>query len=979
MTRGYNYETLVANCERLGIPVPVIAKAFPGGDNSSTARPAEPTYGSHVGPQLITNGSYSTYVNSPGVALNPVLTLNNDVLAANRAYLQNNLDRFTGDMTVLCVVIPRRTTSGADVCAVGKWNSGGSAGTNDWFLGLNYGTGPVEYKAYFNIEIGSTATQAIDATAWTANDRLVLAGVRRGTAQEIWKNCLLVGSTTCGTGAINNVRTQIDFGAIGVGTAFNTQADYECVLIWDKALSALEIALLGLDPVRTLFSLDVPETEEEEAFSSSPHDPNIPKTVTHNFLVNSVVAIPLAGEATINSTYSKVGLGGRMMTRIGSRVYAVAVDSSKTYVVWTDDEGENWTSEQVVNWAAVGASMTQGAGSQPVLVLSRASVNKLYTYLRNSGGGWTAGATVGTGNTDGCEGFQVLYDNTLYHVIFGARKSSNNSRNVYHRTASAISSWSAAVILDDGDNDGYGADRDKALAACLDKDGDIHLAYCQHKSNLYKLRYLKRTSGTWGSVEEVEALGNDSSTQNRAVHLSITADGSKVPHFFGVKWLGGVQQVYGWSRTSGWVAQGLIAAQNADQSYPSAGVQNLDRPNVVFAGAFSDGQIHYVEKQSGLWIREVMSEDTANSKPDQVYDPFRHSAQTLEGAFVTVSGSIDVIVTTILVWGDGAYASGTASFSHSIKIAGRDKVTHALAFTQTVGLSHGYSPSVTGAFTFNQVVAFHRDLPRSVSKGLVLHQNIGLTATLAGVTTYYKALSHEMVFAAGVTRAEKSRVISISHTVSFHQVGPGLEYQQEVVTDIEFSDDNLAQGNHNRGTTTAFAVASVVFMNKTLNLSVTHGLTFASAPVRVRTWVWNSTHFDPAWAAEYESQVADFLIMGPDEAPTLAITLPKPDMDDENELFRRDQSVRRNRTGSAKTFVVPVYQTFRYNWSGFLRKRAEELRQVVGPLLGKTVRIRDHNGVWHKVKIVNTKVTAVQKSPEYVVMGLEFEKTEAVY
>lgn len=705
------------------------------------------------------------------------------------------------------------------------------------------------------------------------------------------------------------------------------------------------------------------------------------KTVTTDFHFTHAVGLPGSEETTIDSTYSKLALGGRQMTRIGSRIYVVAVDSSKTYVVYLDDEAETWHSEQVVNWPAVAAAITQGAGSQPVLALARSGFPRILTYLRAGAGSWTAGATTVSAGTNDLESFQILYDNTNYHLVYAGYNTSTGAKTVYHRKTTSIASWPAATAVDVGDIPRTGANRDRALSAVLDKDGDIHLVYTQSVSNRFSLRYRKYAASAWSAATEIEDLGSSLTESNRCVHLSITTTGAKIPWIFGVKWNGSlVKQIYAWSKpVSTWTAEGVLATQNADQEYPSSGVQNLDIPSVVFSGNFVDGRIQYLEKRNGAWARECVSADYTNNKPDQVYDPFRKNAQTLEGAFITVSGSIDVIVTTVLVWGDGAYASGGAGFTQNIFIKGRDKVNNTLSFTQTIGLSHGYTNTFTHGAAFTSIVVLTRTLPRSVSKGVLLTQAIGLTAILGGVTTYYKHVAHSLVFDSVFTRGVREQHQTVTHSLVFHQVGPGLTRYKSVASQIEFVDDSAASSIKHDTATTNVGLESVVFLNKSLNLTVTHGLAFGSAPVRVRAWVWNSTHFDPGWAAEYEASVSDFLIMGPDEAPTIEITLPKPDMDDENVLFRREQSVRRNRTGSAKSFVTPVYQEFKYQWSGFLRKRAEEFRHAIGPLLGKNVRIRDHNGVWHSVKITDTRITSTQKSPEYVVVGLTFEKNEAVY
>lgn len=971
-----DFDLLVANCARLGIPVPKLAKVFNAAD-TGTANTGLETHGSRKDITFTYDRTKEIFQGYVAGNVLPTFHTDPNNLTADTMYF--SALSCPNDMTVFTIATPRGTQ--ATSRHVRLCGGGDSLGTfKKWGMGFNNWVTVNDYYPGFRVSIGGANYSATDTNQWAVGERVVGVGVRAGLEVMYYRGGLKMSTTVCPITAQDDANVHINVGGFSDLGTYNGEFDVELILIWDSALPDDIIRELSQNP----YQLWSEEGAGIGALGITPHDPIINKTVTHSLLFQHTVGLPVAAESTISSSLTKIGLGGRMMTRIGSRIYAIAVDASKTYVVKSDDKGESWTQEQVVAWPAVAACIGQGASSQPVIGLVRAGVARIYPYQRTAAGGWTLGASVSTGNSTAVKGFQILYDNTSYHLLYAMRSTTDNSRNVYHRTSAALTSWAAATRLDDGDNAGTGAENDRAIAACLDSAGDIHLAYCQNKSNRFYLRYVKRTAGTWGSVEQIEDLGVDTSAQNRAIHLSLVTIGL-VPYVFGVKWFTGVQQVCTWNRVGDvWTAEGRIAEQAANQSYPSAGVQNLDRPDCVFAGAFSDGTVHYIEKVSGSWVRESMSADAANSCPDQVYDPFRNNAITLEGVFVTCAGSIDLLVTTTLIWGDAAYGSGTATFSHNIHVLGRDGVTHTAGFSQVVYLSHAYNQSIASSMPFSQVIAFARTQPRTITKSLNLWQDVTVAKVPAGYpgsgnVDWFKSVSHSLNFVAGVSRAENSRIKTITHTLHFIPVGPGLTRYKTVTSDLEFLDDNILKAILHNGAESGIDFESVVTMNKSVNLTVTHNLAFAGTANRIRPWVWNSTHFDPGWSAEYEASVGVFIILGPDELPTIEMTLPKPDFDDENELFRREGSVRRNRTGQARTFVVPVYQKFKYQWSGFLRKRAEEFRHTVGPLLGKTIRITDHNGVTHRVKIIDTQLSASQKGPEFVNVGVTFEKVDAVY
>lgn len=183
------------------------------------------------------------YVSWVNTHCGPALRTDNNVAVLGRTNL-GDVD-VSGDLTVMARLIPRRQETVRDTAAVSKWNTGGSPGTNEWLLGLNYYATPTDYYPFLMIEIGSTTHSVAHTTQWNIGEELFLAGVRRGTALYIYRslgNALVSNSAACGSGAINNIAGRVvRLGEIAGTAVVNTNADYLEVGIWPRGLSEAEI------------------------------------------------------------------------------------------------------------------------------------------------------------------------------------------------------------------------------------------------------------------------------------------------------------------------------------------------------------------------------------------------------------------------------------------------------------------------------------------------------------------------------------------------------------------------------------------------------------------------------------------------------------------------------------------------------------------------------------------------------------------
>ncbi len=713
----------------------------------------------------------------------------------------------------------------------------------------------------------------------------------------------------------------------------------------------------------------------------APPDPIKLQTVTSSLVMSQEVLRGIGIERTADAIKTRIGFGGRQTIRIGSRIYTVAVDSGHTYVMYSDDAGVTWTTEQITAWAAVGASICQGAGSQPVLLLSRSTDNALYPYLRNSGGGWTHKTNVGTSATNGPEGHQIMYDGTNYHLVYSYTHSTNHHRYVRHAVSAALSSYTYTYV-DVGGTSGIGAEDSRGLAACMDGDGNIHMIWVGVNSGVYTLEYAKRTSGTWAAGEVIESFG-----AARPIYLSIATDSNKKPHITGTRTQAGVQNVFYRERTgSSWSASEYVASDAGPQTWPSLGFEDRQYPVIVFSWNQAGNTVHRYTKKSGVWGHQVVASDSTATKTEQLYDPYRNASVTLQGSFIVFQSSIMLFVTSLIIYGDAAAASGTAVLSQTIQIHGRDRVTHSISMSSIVSdPGHAYSKSVGGSDTYatlsmSQAVAKVSNRPRGATQSAFMSQGVDVAwvDSVGGFTTYSKTVQSNLSMAQQVV-GFKTRVISITHTVNMSQVGPGLTRFKEVVQDLELNQivDRVRISNLTVGPQ-SLTMSQVIGLNKSLNLGVTHNVALQQGAARIRAWVWNSTHYNPGWAAEYESDINDFVILGPSEAPTVEMTLPRPDWGDQDNLKWRPTAVRRNRSGQARVFKVPVYEELKVKFVGLMRKRAAEFRACIAALVGNNVRIRDQNGAWKDVVITSSTVTATQGGPESVTVEIEFEQKDKV-
>lgn len=148
----------------------------------------------------------------------------------------------SSNFTVEMLVYKKASSSGwTNSAAVGKWNTGASAGTNEWLLALT-SSGSDDYPT-FNVEVGSTTYSVTSSVALSLNTWTHIAGVRNGTSIMIYVDGTLRGTTTdAGITTINDISGRvIQIGKIA-GASFYTAMRASNLRLWSVARSSTQIS-----------------------------------------------------------------------------------------------------------------------------------------------------------------------------------------------------------------------------------------------------------------------------------------------------------------------------------------------------------------------------------------------------------------------------------------------------------------------------------------------------------------------------------------------------------------------------------------------------------------------------------------------------------------------------------------------------------------------------------------------------------------
>ena len=129
-----------------------------------------------------------------------------------------------------------------NIWGVGRWNTGASAGTNEYMVALNNGSN--NFPSFF-IEISGTTYTVASATALTLGTWSHVCGVRRGTQIEIYLNGNLTGTATVPSGSITNNNRNFRIADSDISVDLQANAEFDDIRAFDWAITPNPIRILA--------------------------------------------------------------------------------------------------------------------------------------------------------------------------------------------------------------------------------------------------------------------------------------------------------------------------------------------------------------------------------------------------------------------------------------------------------------------------------------------------------------------------------------------------------------------------------------------------------------------------------------------------------------------------------------------------------------------------------------------------------------
>ena len=742
-----------------------------------------------------------------------------------------------------------------------------------------------------------------------------------------------------------------------------------------------------------------------DAFLSFDPNPALPITVSQS--INLSQSQVFEQNEIITAAAIKRDLGGKSIIRDGgtSRVWVLGVDTTldNTVALYTPSDGITWVSETITsNFAARGHAITIGLGGEPVVVLHKTGETDLEIWQRTGTDTWVKRATVSAGNQNDIDSFGIHYDGTTYHLIYmdkGGESVPVASRNrLRHRTSTNLTSWTSATNIDAGHSNGpYG--NAKAMATAIDPSGDIHVVYgLSNSSGDQKLNYALY-DGSW-TTEEIEDFGVNFSNNDRLLYIDLAIDVNKKPHFIGIieadVILGASNgfvndddfAAFYWEKTgASWTSALVLDVEDDTVSAnynPTLHFNNGSTPVAHWGSTTTAGaELMRAIKAGGGWTRarvglvDQFGTDASNYDPDAAQYARTLGGHLVTGDFLYLRGSLIMIQSVATVWADGTILTESIpTFSQVTQLKGLPKPSTDFQMSQMIGFNFGFNRNAAQTPAFSTTVPqINFAYGRTDVRNPQLSQDIGhvFVPVGGGGDTFNLSVTENRLafglFLAFLLQQETIDNLTFSQSI-------GLVLDKTVPTPVELSQDVTLTKVKLLTADGDVLFTDVVFLNKELNLSVSHSLLFDNNGLPIRDWNAYSTAFDPGWGNEDDRIQVVFL--HPASLPTTSLTMMRPDFGDIRQDTRRDGSVRRNRTGQPRTFKVPVYSTFVLNWTGIPRFVAEEFRTRIISYFGDELRYQDHNGVYHNVMITDTPLIRSQSNHEHVDLTLTLEKVNRV-
>ena len=209
---------------------------------------------------LTNRGNHGALINGPTFSSNLGGFISCDGTNDYIEILDNSIFDFgSNNFTVEHWFRKNATSSNSNYWGVNKWNTGASAGTNEWSLGIGNGISGTGESVIFAIESGSTTylmTIPNTPTLYLWNQ---LLGIRSGAGLSVYLNGAMIGTSSpvgmTTTTSINNVSGRNIRIANSALNDYYTKIDSSIVRIYSKALTPDEVKVnYDATKARYLFS-----------------------------------------------------------------------------------------------------------------------------------------------------------------------------------------------------------------------------------------------------------------------------------------------------------------------------------------------------------------------------------------------------------------------------------------------------------------------------------------------------------------------------------------------------------------------------------------------------------------------------------------------------------------------------------------------------------------------------------------------------
>lgn len=312
---------------------------------------------------------------------------------ANRAVLNcdSGADKpGAGDFTVIHRFVLRSSTG---YLSVGRWNTGGTPSSCDWFLGAGNQFGSSGTTSDFLVAVGSAPPYTASvAGGWAVGFEYILVGRRRGTTILVDRynedgTILSASTTNAGITTINsNSARSLKLGEIDAGATYNAALDSSLVALFPYALTDADLR----DLLPNTWALFAPDDDIIW----------IPGGAGGAAELAGAAIAQASASAALTTSISLAGAALSVATAAGSLTTQISLAGSATAVAGASGE---LTAQITVAGAAV-AEAVAAAGLTTAIALAGAASAEATA---------TGDLTAGTGGLEGAAAAQASVVATL--------------------------------------------------------------------------------------------------------------------------------------------------------------------------------------------------------------------------------------------------------------------------------------------------------------------------------------------------------------------------------------------------------------------------------------------------------------------------------------------------------------------------------------------------------------------------------------